>query len=182
MALMKTGAAFPDETVQEVWEKGAKITGVDWDVFRTDACGAWMCRTEYGSRDAELGWEIDHIFPQSEGGGDEIDNLRPLHFQNNIKKSNELSWDASKDGANVPPPVFAVLLHASGKIGIYPASARLKSVDDFENYIATKWQAKTSEGRGRQLAALATARVEAANGRVDGAAYSLRAAIEAKGT
>jgi hypothetical protein len=47
----------------------------DW---RKDQCGAWIARNQYGNRNSRYGWEVDHIKPESEGGGDELSNLRPI--------------------------------------------------------------------------------------------------------
>lgn len=38
----------------------------------------------YGNRDSRFGWEVDHI---NLNGGDNLDNLRPLHWKNNVAKS-----------------------------------------------------------------------------------------------
>ncbi len=43
-----------------------------------------MKRTEYGNRDSQYGWEIDHINPD---GGDGLSNLRPLQWANNVATS-----------------------------------------------------------------------------------------------
>ena len=78
--------SFSDDVVQKVWGKGAIVPGYDPNVWRKDQCGAWIGRTQYGNRNSEQGWEIDHIKPEADGGGDELSNLRPLQWQNNASK------------------------------------------------------------------------------------------------
>ena len=48
---------------------------------------------EHGNRDSEYGWEIDHIEPVALGGGDELTNLQPLNWQNNVKKGDQYPWN-----------------------------------------------------------------------------------------
>lgn len=76
-------------TIRQVWEKARAIDGYDPSKYRKDECGAWIAFEQYGKRNKlNLGWEIDHITPQSKGGSDMISNLRPLHWENNVQKSN----------------------------------------------------------------------------------------------
>ena len=78
--------AYSEDTIQKVWEKGTVVSGNDPKVWRQDQCKAWIGRQSYGNRQSQYGWEIDHIKPESEGGGDELSNLRPLQWQNNASK------------------------------------------------------------------------------------------------
>jgi len=77
---------FSDEDIQKVWETGEVVTGQDKNKWRKDACGAWIGRSEYGNRKSDYGWEIDHINPDN---GDNLSNLRPLRWQNNVDKSDK---------------------------------------------------------------------------------------------
>jgi len=92
---------FTDEKVQQVWEKGKVVEKHDLVFERQDAAQAWIHRDEYGNRDSEFGWEIDHIHPD---GGDEISNLQPLQWENNVAKQDG-SFDpaVTSDGnRNIP--------------------------------------------------------------------------------
>ena len=74
---------MPYSIPNEVWEKG-HISDANGTFWRKDDCSAWIKYDEYGNRDSRFGWEVDHIDPH---GGDRIDNMRPLHWKNNIAKS-----------------------------------------------------------------------------------------------
>ena len=74
--------SFSEETIQSVWEKGEIVAKYDANRFRKDQCGAWMRRLSYGDKNTMLGWKIDHNKAESEGGRDELSNLRPLQWRN----------------------------------------------------------------------------------------------------
>ena len=76
--------SYSEEDIQAVWEKGRIVSSNDPNVWRKDECDAWIKRTKYGNRDSQYGWEIDHIDPK---GSDEIENLRPLQWENNVATS-----------------------------------------------------------------------------------------------
>ena len=69
-----------EQTKVLVWQKGIPIPGYDPAQWRRDAEGNALSFAAHGDRSSDYGWEIDHIRPASEGGGDEIENLRPLHW------------------------------------------------------------------------------------------------------
>ena len=78
-----------NDLIQKVWEKGRKIDGYDPDIIRKDSCGAWIIRSEYGNTLNIFGWEVDHVYPKSLGGDENILNLRPMQWENNKAKSND---------------------------------------------------------------------------------------------
>lgn len=56
---------------------------------RTDGycpyCGKKLSWSNYGDLDARGGWEVDHVKPRSEGGGDDLENLVPADGCNREK-------------------------------------------------------------------------------------------------
>ncbi len=88
----RNGQPWTESQKKEVWKKGIPIYGESPDVWRKDTCGAKIKWSEHGNRDSSYGWEIDHINPVSNGGGDEIWNLQPLYWKNNLDKGDSLSW------------------------------------------------------------------------------------------
>ena len=67
-----------------VWNKGIPIfqNGRHFDpaVWRHDTNGNVIRFSDYGDRNSQFGWEMDHWpIPASLGGGGDLSNLRPLH-------------------------------------------------------------------------------------------------------
>jgi 5-methylcytosine-specific restriction endonuclease McrA len=80
--------SFSENIIQQVWNRGTPVEPNDPSVWRKDDCGAWMNRPHHGNRTSQYGWEIDHIVPLSNGGTDDITNLRPLQWENNAHRQN----------------------------------------------------------------------------------------------
>jgi 5-methylcytosine-specific restriction endonuclease McrA len=78
---------FDEATIQKVWEKGKIKSGLNPATHRLDAYEALIEWDKYGDREHRYGWEIDHIKPISDGGNNDIDNLQPLQWENNVRKS-----------------------------------------------------------------------------------------------
>lgn len=94
-----------DESVIDlIWDKAQKVEGFNESIYRKDSAGAWIMRSMYGKQ-ADLGWEIDHVFPVSKGGENHFVNLRPMHWQNNQSKRDSypsyLSTITSEGNKNV---------------------------------------------------------------------------------
>jgi len=80
-----------------VWEKGEIVPDQDgkhWDKseWRYDKCIKPIKYSEHGNTSSDVGWEIDHIKPTAKGGATVIDNLQPLQWENNRKKSDTYPW------------------------------------------------------------------------------------------
>lgn len=80
------GSPFSETTIETVWQKGTLEP--EYSSFRKDKCGASMQRSKYGKTE-QFGWEIDHLKPVSQGGGDELSNLQPLQWENNRHKGDD---------------------------------------------------------------------------------------------
>lgn len=81
--------AFTEQEKNLAWKKARIVEGYPPEMYRKDACGAWIAWDKYGRRDNDFGWEIDHIYPESLGGDNQPDNLRALHYLNNISKGDD---------------------------------------------------------------------------------------------
>ena len=83
------GKDFSKEEEKAVWEKAAIVAGKNPDKVRKDKCGAIIHFDKYGKRKSPQGWEVDHIIPVAKCGGDELENLQPLHWRNNVAKDDD---------------------------------------------------------------------------------------------
>lgn len=66
-----------------VWIKGHPIQGYDSSVWRRDDFGHAIRFSDYGDRNSDYGWEIDHVVANALHGSDNLSNLRPLHCLRN---------------------------------------------------------------------------------------------------
>lgn len=77
-----------DKLKKKVWEKGKVVNQDSKDTWRKDDAGAWINFDLYGKQ-VEYGWQVDHIYPKSKGGGLDLVNLQPLHWENNNSKDDD---------------------------------------------------------------------------------------------
>lgn len=98
-----------ENLIKKVWEKAIRVDGFDSDTIRKDCCGALILKTEYGNHNSKFGWEIDHVYPLSRGGNDDILNLRPMQWENNVAKGNSF-------------PVYNCAVKAEGNDNIHEKS------------------------------------------------------------
>ncbi len=88
----RQGGSFSESIKIATWNKAHTILGINPGIRRIDACGAPIDWSQFGNTtEGGTGWEIDHIIPVAQEGGDEISNLQPLQWQNNRCKSDSLT-------------------------------------------------------------------------------------------
>lgn len=77
---------LPLEVVEQVWQKAQPVHRLDPASVRQDCFGAWIYRHAFGDRASAYGWDLDYIVPPDCGGRGELDNLRPLQWQNSLMR------------------------------------------------------------------------------------------------
>lgn len=88
----KAGAEWSEEIKNAVWNKARRIENFDENIWRRDLCGLVINWYEFGNRNSDNGWEIDHIDPVTNGGDDEIGNLQALNWNLNVDKGEDPDW------------------------------------------------------------------------------------------
>ena len=93
-----------EKLISKVWAKG-QITGSNNpNEYRKDKCGAWIYFSHYSNRSSQYGWEIDHIKFVGHVASDDLNNLRPLQWQNYAcKGSGELACIVTANKTNNGP-------------------------------------------------------------------------------
>lgn len=75
----KSGGWWSRTALDRVFAKATYVSGSGNGEVRKDRYGNEIRRWSYGAKTG-YGWEVDHIVP---GGGDDLSNLQPLHWENN---------------------------------------------------------------------------------------------------
>ncbi|MFO7593625.1 MAG: hypothetical protein R6X15_06235 [Pseudomonadota bacterium] len=92
---------YSEELIQQVWEKARGMPDHDINEWRQDECGAWLHREAYEQEGSDYGWMIINTTP---GGGDVVDNLRPLHINNSYDTANQkVMCRVTKDRTDLQP-------------------------------------------------------------------------------
>jgi|ERR1017187_476790 hypothetical protein len=82
------GKPFDATMIEAVWEK-ARVSA-EYRPLRVESFGSLIWKDAYGNTNSKLGWEIDHIKPVTKGGGDNLENLQLLQWENNRRKGESL--------------------------------------------------------------------------------------------
>ena len=86
---------YTQDQIDEIWKKAQIQANNNPEIFRKDYAGAWIRKEDFGNRDSQFGWEIDHLKPISKGGTHDSENLYPLHWKNNVTKGdNYPEWES----------------------------------------------------------------------------------------
>lgn len=88
----RNGNPWTSQQKLAIWQKGRIIPNYPDSEWRLDTCGQVMQWSQHGNRNSTTGWEIDHINPVNNGGGDDLNNLQPLNWANNSRKGDTLNW------------------------------------------------------------------------------------------
>jgi len=73
-----------DKEAEQVWDNA--FGDIAW---ARDVCDAIIRKNRHGKTGSLHGWTVDHIDPN---GGNALRNKQPLHWRNNIAKSNKTKW------------------------------------------------------------------------------------------
>ena len=74
--------------IDDAWDKAKPLRGKNPDTWAKDAAGNKIRKGSYGTH-GEFGWELDHKNPKAKGGSDSPRNIQPLHWEENLKKSDK---------------------------------------------------------------------------------------------
>lgn len=88
------GKPFDEDVIDAVWQKGESLWHMD--SYKKDMFGTSICRFKYG-KECKNGWVIDHIMPVEKGGTDDLSNLQPLYWENNLKKGDKILKASEND-------------------------------------------------------------------------------------
>ena len=76
-----SGKPYDPAIIEAVWNKATPSR--EHPPMKIDAYGAHIWREGYGNTTSKFGWGIGRRIPLGKGGGDELENLEPLQWENN---------------------------------------------------------------------------------------------------
>jgi len=79
------GQPFDPATIAAVWAKA--MPSSSHPPLRLDPLGALIWKEGYGNTSSKFGWEIGYQTPPANGGGDTLDNLVPLQWENSRRNA-----------------------------------------------------------------------------------------------
>lgn len=85
--------------INKAWESAKGVRGKDPSLYRQDPYGNVIFRRSYG-KSSEMGWEVDHIKPKSQGGSDSARNLQALKTVVNRSKGDSLQKQSRHSSRN----------------------------------------------------------------------------------
>ncbi len=99
------GKPFSPAIVQAVWDK-TEISP-DHAPLKLDAFGTLIWRHAFGNTSSKLGWEIHHRVPVEQGGGDDLDNLEAVQWENHrrLDAATAKLTQPEPETEDAPPPV-----------------------------------------------------------------------------
>ncbi len=102
------GNPFAPAVVQAVWDKTE--SNPEHAPLKMDAFGNLIWRQAFGNTSSKLGWEIHHRLPVEQGGGDDLDNLEAVQWDNHRRVEAEVAR-STLPGPDTedPPPAARVI-------------------------------------------------------------------------
>jgi hypothetical protein len=76
-----------DNATKKLWEQEFGNNEIAYDFV-----GREIRKGCYGQRGSKYGWDIDHIFPKSQGGTDDFVNLQITHMETNAERANKMTF------------------------------------------------------------------------------------------
>ena len=79
------------KNIENAWDKAKTIRGQNDEVWRKDPYENKIRKGSYGTH-GDFGWELDHKNPVAKGGSDKQQNIQPIHWEENLKKSDKYPY------------------------------------------------------------------------------------------
>ena len=81
-----SGKPFDAAIIEAVWNKA--VPSKQHPPLRMDVRGTLIWKEGYSNTNSRFGWVIARRRPLSQGGGDDLDNLEPVQWENNRLNGN----------------------------------------------------------------------------------------------